>query len=153
MGLRTPFSNTLQCLRSALRVVPENTNNVYPEGQYVEQLPKNSWLRHQNCPSQGLRTPFSNTLFCLRSALKVVSENVSNVYSEAYNPGSTTNLASATIKKIDEPGCNVYGLKWATKLPPFFAEEIPLTRLIGVRTDPAIFLIMAINKIVVLPGL
>ena len=70
-----------------------------------------------------------------------------------YNPGSTTNLASATIKKIDEPGCNVYGLKWATKLPPFFAEEIPLTRLIGVRTDPAIFLIVAIDEIVVLPGL
>ena len=65
-----------------------------------------------------------------------------------YNPGSTTNLASATIKKIDEPGCNVYGLKWATKLPPFFAEEIPLTQLIGVRTDPAIFLIVAIDEIV-----
>ena len=70
-----------------------------------------------------------------------------------YNPGSTTNLAFATIKKIDEPGCNVYGLKWATKLPPFFTEEIPLTRLIGVRTDPVIFLIVAIDEIVVLSGL
>ena len=41
----------------------------------------------------------------------------------SYNPGSTTNLAFATIKKIDEPGCNVYGLKWATKLPPFFMRK------------------------------
>ena len=94
-------------------------------------------------------TPFAKNTNGLKN------NQIHSLHSAYYNPGtcSTNNLASATIKKIDEPGCNVYGLKWATKLPPFFAEEIPLTRLIGVRTDPAIFLIVAIDAIVVLPGL
>ena len=72
---------------------------------------------------------------------------------EHYNPGSTTNLAFATIKKIDEPGCNVYGLKWATKLPPFFYEKIPLIRPMPRGTGATIFFIVGLAILVVLAGL
>ena len=41
-------SSTFLTLKLALKVVSENTNNVYFEGYYVEQLPQNSSLRQQN---------------------------------------------------------------------------------------------------------
>ena len=71
-GLMPLYSNTLMSLKLSLRVVSANANNVYSEGYYVEHLPKNSWLKHQNCACQGLRTPFSNTFLSLRSAQRGV---------------------------------------------------------------------------------
>ena len=62
------------------------------------------------------------SLVTIKKSKKPVSKKKKNSGAH-YNPGSTTNLAFATIKKIDEPGCNVYGLKWATKLPPFFMRK------------------------------
>ena len=72
---------------------------------------------------------------------------------QCYNPGRATISSIATIKKIDEPGCNVYGLKGQQNSLLFFEEKIPLIWLIGVRTGPAIFLIVEIDEIVALPGL
>ena len=43
-----------------------------------------------------------------------------------YNPGRATISSIATIKKIDEPGCNVYGLKGQQNSLLFFEEKIPL---------------------------
>jgi len=43
-----------------------------------------------------------------------------------YNPGRATISSIATIKKIDQPGCNVYGLKGQQNSLLFFEEKIPL---------------------------
>ena len=47
----------------------------------------------QNCGCQGLRTAFYNTFFSLKLALRLVSETISNVFSEGYYVEENTQIS------------------------------------------------------------
>ena len=79
-GLRNSFYNSFLSLKLALRVMSNDTNNVFSKGWYIEQSTPKLCKNLQNC---CLRTPFCNT-FCLKLALRVISQNTNNVYSKGY---------------------------------------------------------------------
>ena len=81
-GLKTSFSNTLLSKKVALRAISKNTNNVFFKCYCICLSTQKIMLKSPQLWAPWLQDSSFHHPFTLKLALKGVSENANNVYSE-----------------------------------------------------------------------